>query len=171
MATDQLRFGVNIAWMSRGEAPPAHAARAAEDAGFDVVTAADHVGSTSPLVALAAAAAVTERVRLRTYVLDFGLWNAGLLARDVATLDAVSGGRVDLGIGLGHMRHEHETVGLPFAPYGERLDALRRFVADVRAHLAGDVPSPRPVQEPVPVLMASMSCRGLEVACQDADVV
>jgi probable F420-dependent oxidoreductase len=166
-----LRFGVNIAWMSRGEAPPPQAARAAEAAGFDIVTAADHVGSTSPFVALAAAAAVTERVRLRSYVLDFGFWNPGLLARDVATLDAMSGGRVDLGIGLGHMRHEHETVGLPFPPYGERLADLARFVADVRRHLAGDVPSPRPVQRPVPVLMGSMSRRGLQAACRDADLV
>lgn len=166
-----LRFGVNIAWMSRGEAPPPQAARAAEAAGFDVVTAADHVGSTSPFVALAAAAAVTERVRLRTYVLDYGFWNPGLLARDVATLDALSGGRVDLGIGMGHMRHEHETVGLPFAPYADRLAELGRFVAEVRDHLAGEVPAPRPVQRPVPVLMASMSRRGLEAVCRDADLV
>jgi len=169
--TVPLQFGVNIAWLSRGEAPPAEAARAAEAAGFDVVTAADHVGSTSPFVALAVAAAVTERVRLRTYVLDFGFWNPGLLARDVATLDAVSGGRVELGVGVGHMRHEHEAVGLPFAPYGERLAALERFVAEVREHLAGPTPSPRPVQDSVPVLMGSMSRRGLEVAARIADVV
>jgi len=169
--TGPLSFGVNIAWMSRGEASPIVAAPAAEAAGFDVVTAADHVGSTSPFVALAAAAAVTERVRLRTYVLDFGFWNPGLLARDVATLDAISGGRVDLGLGVGHMRHEHETVGLPFAPYGERLGDLERFVAEVRGHLDGEVPSPRPVQRPVPLLMGSMSRRGLELACRTADVI
>jgi len=165
------RFGVNIGWVSRGEAPPVEAARAAEAAGFDIVTAADHVGSTSPFVALAAAAAVTERVRLRTYVLDIGFWNPGLLARDVATLDAISGGRMELGLGLGHMRREHEIVGVPFAPYGERLEQLARFTAQVRRHLDGDVPSPRPVQRPVPVLMGSMSRRGLEVACREADVV
>jgi alkanesulfonate monooxygenase SsuD/methylene tetrahydromethanopterin reductase-like flavin-dependent oxidoreductase (luciferase family) len=69
------------------------------------------------------------------------------------------------------MRHEHETVGLPFAPYAERLGELERFVAEVRRHLASDVPSPQPVQRPVPVLMGSMSRRGLELACRAADVV
>ena len=171
LMTIEMRFGVNVAWLSRGQAPPAEAARAAEEAGFDVVTAADHVGSTSPFVALAAASAVTRRVRLRTYVLDFGFWNPGLLARDVATLDAISGGRVELGVGVGHMRHEHEAVGLPFAPYGERLGELARFLAEVRRHLAGEQVSPRPVQRPVPLLMGSMSRRGLDLAGREADVV
>lgn len=166
-----LRFGVNVGWLTRGGAAPAEAARTAEAAGFDIVTAADHVGAASPFVVLAAAAAVTERVRLRTYVLDIGFWNAGLLARDVATLDAVSGGRVDLGLGLGHMRHEHEAVGLPFPPYAERLPALVAFAAEVRRWLADPGSAPRPVQTPVPLLVGAMSARALDVAVQVADVV
>ena len=169
--TVPLQFGVNIAWLSRGEAPPAEAARAAEAAGFDVVTAADHVGSTSLFVALAVAAAVTERVRLRTYVLDFGFWNPGLLARDVATLDAVSGGRVELGVGVGHMRHEHEAVGLPFPPYQHRLVELDAFATALRSALddAGMVPAP--VQQPVPVFLAAMSSSGLAVAARHGSMV
>jgi probable F420-dependent oxidoreductase len=168
---DSLQFGINVAWLARGGHPPVPAARDAEAAGYDIVTAADHVGSTSPFVALAAAAAVTTRVRLRTYVLDVGFWNPGLLARDVATLDAISGGRVELGLGVGHMRHEHEAVGLPFPAYGERLAGLGGFLAELRRHLAGDGVAPRPVQQPVPVLMGSMSRRGLQVACREADTV
>jgi len=164
-------FGVNVGWLSRGGAPPAQAAADAEEAGFDVVTAADHVGRTGPLVALAAAAAVTSRVRLRTYVLDHGFWNPGLLARDIATLDALSGGRVDLGLGLGHMRHEHVDVGLPFPPYAERLDRFAAFVGEVRERLAGDGVDPRPVQRPVPLLVAAMGPRGLSLAARLADVV
>src|SRR5437762_3137660 len=87
-----LSFGVNLGRMGTpgppGDDPgatPTEVARWAEDAGFDVVTTADHVGSTSPFVMLAAAAAVTTRVRLRTYVLNVGFWNPGLLARGVAT--------------------------------------------------------------------------------------
>lgn len=170
-----LRFGVNLGRTRLVDGSdgvhPADAARQAEAAGFDIVTAADHVGLDSPLIALAAAAAVTSRVRLRSYVLDFGFWNAGLLARDVATLDALSAGRVDLGIGLGHMPTEHAAVGLPFPPYAERLTAMESFVADLRQRLGSPDLSPRPTQQPVPLLMAGMSVSGLELAARHADVV
>src|SRR5690349_19461975 len=167
----ELRFGVNVGWMHRGGRQPVEAAREAEAAGFDVVTAADHVGRTSPFVALAAAAAVTSRVRLRTYVLDHGFWNPGLLARDVATLDALSGGRVEVGLGAGYVAAEHATVGLPFPPYADRLANLETFVADLRRHLADPDVDPRPVQERVPVIVAAMSPRGLQAAARTADVV
>ena len=108
-----LRFGVSLAGWSDGPALLA-AARTAEREGFDAVTVADHLGHTAPFAVLAAAAAVTSRVRLRTYVLDAYFWNPALLAREVATLDLLSGGRVELGIGAGHMRHEHVDAGLPF---------------------------------------------------------
>ena len=149
---------------------PVAAARWAEEHGLDVVTAADHVGSPSPLVQLSAAAAVTERVRLRTYVLDFGFWNPVLLARDVATLDVISRGRVDLGLGAGHMPHEHEKAGLPFPPYAQRLADLDAFATDVAAALADDH-RPAPVQQPVPLFIAAMSPRGLDVAARHGDVV
>jgi len=171
MTVGESRFGVNVGWMHGGGRHPVEAARWAEEAGFDIVTAADHVGRTGPLVALAAAAAVTTRVRLRTYVLDHGFWNPGLLARDVATLDAISGGRVELGLGLGYMPGEHAAVGLPFPPYTERLDGLAAFVGELRRHLADPGLDPAPVQRPVPVLMAAMSPRGLSVAARCADVV
>ena len=164
-----LSFGVNVGWGA--DFRPVEAARNAEAAGFDVVTVADHVGAPSPFVALAAAAAVTERVRLRTYVLDYGFWNPGLLARDVATLDAISGGRVELGIGAGHMRHEHEAVGLPFPPYRERMAALADFADEVTRRLADPGLRPRPVQEQVPLLLASMSPTGLDVAARHAAIV
>ncbi len=164
-----LTFGVNVGWGS--DFRPVEAAREAEAAGFDVVTVADHVGAPSPFVALAAAAATTERVRLRTYVLDYGFWNPGLLARDVATLDAISGGRVELGIGGGHMRHEHEAVGLPFPPYRERMAALGEFAAELSRRLADPGLRPRPVQEQVPLLLASMTPTGLDVAARHATIV
>lgn len=178
-------FGVNLgrladppAGATSGEFPdeqvppgPVAAARWAEARGFDVVTAADHVGAPSPFVQLAAAAAATSRVRLRTYVLDVGFWNPVLLARDVATLDVVSGGRVDLGLGAGHQPAEHAEAGLPFPAYPQRLEQLDAFATAVRAALDDPAHRPAPVQRPVPLFVAAMSARGLAVAARHGDVV
>ena len=94
------------------------AVQRAEQAGIDTVTVADHIGAPAPFSLLALAAAVSERVRLRTYVLDAYFWNPALLAREAATVDALSGGRLELGVGAGHMRHEHDDAGLPFPGWG-----------------------------------------------------
>ncbi len=119
---------------------------------------------------LAAAAAVTTRVRLRTYVLDAYFWNPALLAREAATLDLLSGGRLELGVGAGHMRHEHVDAGLPFPDVDRRWAHAAAVLADVRRRLAdGHVPGP--VQRPVPVMVAAMGERGLRVAAGHADVV
>jgi probable F420-dependent oxidoreductase len=167
MSDRPFRFGVHLG-------PPAElaaSARRAEEAGFDIVTAADHVGHQSPFLSLAAAAAVTERVRLRTYVLDVGFWNPGLLARDVATLDAISGGRVDLGLGAGHMASEHEDVGIDFPPAAERVARLEATALEVRERLAREDHRPAAVQQPVPLVVGAMSRAGLAVAARHADVV
>jgi alkanesulfonate monooxygenase SsuD/methylene tetrahydromethanopterin reductase-like flavin-dependent oxidoreductase (luciferase family) len=68
-----------------------------EALGFDFVGKGDHVGGLAPFSLLTAAAAVSERLRLRTYVLNTSFWNPVLLARDAATLDRLSGGRLELG--------------------------------------------------------------------------
>jgi len=122
------------------------AARTVEAAGVDGVTLTDHVIMSTrtdrypygtfplpldfpwfePLTLLSAIAAVTERIRLGTGVLIAPLRPAVLLAKIVATLDAVSGGRVDLGVGSGWQREEYEAEGIPFATRGDRLmDTLR----------------------------------------------
>ena len=148
-----LRFGVSLAGWSDGPALLA-AARTAEREGFDAVTVADHLGHTAPFAVLAAAAAVTSRVRLRTYVLDAYFWNPALLAREVATLDLLSGGRVELGIGAGHMRHEHVDAGLPFPPVDERWGTPRRCSPRCGGASPTTTHVPTPVQRPVPVMVA-----------------
>jgi len=122
------------------------AAQVAEAAGIDGVTLTDHVVMSTrtdrypygtfplpldfpwfePLTLLSAIAGGTRRVRLATGVLIAPLRPAVLLAKIVATLDNVSGGRVDLGVGSGWQREEYEAEGIPFAGRGERLlDGLR----------------------------------------------
>src|SRR5690242_6494567 len=166
----QIRFGVSLAGWTDGPALLA-AARTAERAGFSVVTVADHLGHPAPFPSLAAAAAVTSRVRLRTYVLDAYFWNPAVLAREAATLDRLSGGRLELGIGAGHMRHEHVDAGLPFPGVDGRWAHTAAVLVEVRRRLADDDHRPAPVQRPVPLMVAAMGERGLRVAAEHADLV
>ncbi|MEO3872215.1 LLM class flavin-dependent oxidoreductase [Nonomuraea sp. B12E4] len=162
-------------------------ARKCEAAGFDALLAADHPGVTaSPFVALAAAAAVTSTIGLGSYVSNAGIREPILLAGDVATLDALSGGRARLGVGAGHTPGEWDAVG---APYPEVAGRVRRCVAvaeAVRALLDGeevdvDTPElvvkgarlvkPLPVQERIPLTLGTANSRLLRWAGAHADVV
>jgi probable F420-dependent oxidoreductase len=98
--------------------------RDAERRGYDVVFTTDHLGSPSPFPPLATAAEVTERLRVGTLVLNVSFWNPHLLARDVATADLLTDGRLELGIGAGHMKWESEAAGIRWAPFGDRVDQV-----------------------------------------------
>ena len=90
-------------------------ARSVEDGGYHALYAADHPGtSPSPFVALAAAAAVTERIELGTCVVNAGLWEPLALANAVSTLDLVSDGRAIVGVGAGHTPQEWTSSGRSF---------------------------------------------------------
>jgi len=104
-------------------------------------------------------------------VLNTGFWNAALLARAVATLDLLSAGRAELGIGAGHMKAEHDDAGLAWRPLPERVQALEQLLLQVRRRLADQDHQPRPVQQPVPVMVGAMSGPGLAVAARHADIV
>jgi probable F420-dependent oxidoreductase len=162
-------------------------ARRVEAAGYDALLTADHPGSgASPFVALAAAAAVTERLGLGSYVSHAGVREPLLLASDVATLDLVSNGRARLALGAGHTPVEWAMLGM------ERPDVtgrVRRFLAVAeacRALLAGEtvttsgpelrvrqarLTAPRPVQQPVPFIFGGGNSTLLRWAGKHADVV
>jgi probable F420-dependent oxidoreductase len=114
---------------------------------------------------------ISGRLRLRTYVLNAGFWNPALLAREVATLDLLSQGRAELGLGAGHMRREHEEARLPWRPLEQRVQALEDMVVEVRGRLAESGHEPQPVQQPVPLMVGAMSGPGLSVAARHADIV
>lgn len=155
-----LTFGVNVRG-ARSQREFVAFVRRAEALGYDVLATPDHLGGLSPFAALAAAAVTTERLRLRTYVLNVGFWNAALLAREVRTLDMLSDGRVELGLGAGHMKSEHDEAGLPWRPLHERVEQLERVVVDVRQRLP----------DTVPLVIGAMSGQGLALAARHADVV
>ncbi|MFN8018447.1 MAG: TIGR03619 family F420-dependent LLM class oxidoreductase [Acidimicrobiales bacterium] len=162
-------------------------ARALDDAGIDRLVVPDHVvlgdhvdrypwgrfptssqaDWLEPLATIAAMAAATERIRFMTGILVAPLRPAVLLAKQAATIDVLSGGRLDLGVGVGWQPEEFAAAGVPFAQRGRLLDD---GIAACRTLWAGgplDVPlgddaedadgptrvwcSPTPVQEPLPV--------------------
>jgi alkanesulfonate monooxygenase SsuD/methylene tetrahydromethanopterin reductase-like flavin-dependent oxidoreductase (luciferase family) len=90
--------------------------RSGERAGYDTVFAADHLGNPAPFPTLVAAAAATERLRVGTLVLNVPFWNPSLLAREIATTHVLTDGRLEVGLGAGHM-----TFREAFAPVIERL--------------------------------------------------
>ena len=101
--------------------------RQLEAAGVDEISVADHLlpGVLPPMPALAAAAAVTERVALSTMVVNNELRHPAVLANEVATLCELSGGRFTLGIGAGHTEAEHDAIGQPLATAGRTGGAPR----------------------------------------------
>ncbi|MBX6768786.1 MAG: LLM class F420-dependent oxidoreductase [Actinomadura rubrobrunea] len=105
--------------------------REAEARGYDVALVPDHLGSPSPFPVMVAAADATERLREGALVLNAAFWNAHLLAREVATVDRLTGGRVELGLGAGHMKWEFDRAGIPWEPFGARVDRMASLVEEL----------------------------------------
>jgi probable F420-dependent oxidoreductase len=160
----------------------------AEAAGFDSVVAVDHVvfphnytsvypysptgrlpggpggALPDPLIWMAAMAAVTTKLRFMTGVIILPLRNPLVLAKQVATLDHMSGGRVELGIGVGWLKEEFEAVGVPYEKRGKRTDeyvaAMRALWKQEGASFKGEfvnfsevTSSPLPVKRDVPIVI------------------
>lgn len=134
-----FRFGIQ-----RGQFADASSlrstARRAEAAGFDVFHTADHVHPEvwSPLMALQAVAEATERLRVCPLVLNNDFHHPVHLATELATLDHVSGGRVELGIGAGHSFTEYDAIGLTFDAPAVRKARLAEAVEVLRRLLTGE---------------------------------
>ncbi|WP_433301269.1 LLM class flavin-dependent oxidoreductase [Actinoplanes sp. CA-030573] len=147
-------------------------ARRAEKIGFDSLYVADHPGAcASPFVALAAAAAVTSKIKLGSYVSNAGVREPILLASDVATLDVVSGGRAVLGLGAGHTPAEWAAVGRTRPGVRGRVEHCIAVGERTRALLDGELEKPRPVQERVPLLFGGGNTRLLRWAAAHADLI
>lgn len=166
----EIQFGVNLHAISCWQDFQQLVCRA-DELGYDVFAAPDHLGALAPFAALTAAGTISARLRLRTYVLNVGFWNPALLAREVATLDLLSQGRAELGLGAGHMKSEHDDARLPWLPLHKRIQAVEHMVVEVRRRLADEAHQPRPIQQPVPVMIGAMSRPGLAVAARHAEVV
>jgi len=141
--------------------------RRAEELGYDVITVPDHLGTGrfSPFPVLALAAAVTERPRLGTLVSNVPFYNLTLFARDVSTTAALAGGRLDLGLGAGHMKSEFDDAGLPWRAASERIGYLGESIEFLRSHFTSEG-----IEFP-PLLIAGNSDGVLGLAAKHADIV
>ncbi|MEU3713446.1 TIGR03621 family F420-dependent LLM class oxidoreductase [Streptomyces catenulae] len=165
-----FRFGLNILTLDTG-ATWRRTCRRAEELGYDVLLVPDHLGRPAPFPALITAAEVTSRPRVGTFVLNAGFTNPALLAREVATTDALTGGRLELGLGTGYVRAEHEKAGLPWGSAGERVDRLTRTVEELGRLLADPAVAPRPAQQPgPPLLIGGNGPRMLRLAATHAGI-
>jgi probable F420-dependent oxidoreductase len=174
--------------------------RKVEDLGYSTLFLADHYlgpgpaqraartprQDLAPIAAMAAAAAVTETLRIgcRVFCIDYHV--PAVLAKEAATLDLLSDGRLELGIGAGWSGIEYDALGLDFDRPGRRIAKLAEVVALIRAHWQGDeldysgdfvrvhgyAGRPRPVQQPhPPIMIGGGGQRVLSLAGREADIV
>lgn len=155
-----FRFSFNIFGITSREDFVAEC-REAEDYGYDTVFAADHLGIPAPFPLLVAAAEATQRLRVGTLVLNAAFWNAALLARDVATTDILTDGRLELGLGSGHMKWEFDEAGIGWQGPTARAAALERLIGELGRYFSTDLPELRPGRSaPHPVQRAGFGGHG-----------
>jgi probable F420-dependent oxidoreductase len=163
------------------------AARRAESLGIDVLVVTDHlIDQLAPVPAMATIAAATERLRVGTFVFNNDLRHPAVLAQDLATLDVLSGGRLQIGIGAGWNEREYEAIGLAFERVPVRQARLAEAVAVLKGcfgpepfTFAGEHYTiraydarPKPLQQPhPPFLIGGGGRRTLTLAGREAQVV
>lgn len=167
--------------------------RAADRLGYHHLTCSEHIGYPAehervpgmaryfdPLASLSYFAALTERIRLQTHVLVLPYHHPLAVAKRYGTLDHLSGGRLILGVGVGHSPSEFELLGVPFADRNERTDdslrALRAALGSRQPSYAGThfrfdrlVIDPHALQERVPLWIGGHTMRSLRRAVELGD--
>jgi len=162
-------------------------ARATEELGFEALFRSDHYGpvvaqeergSLDAWATLAAVAGMTSRIRLGTLVSPATFRHPSVLAKNAVTVDHISGGRVEVGLGAGWNEAEHRRYGFPFPPLGERMDVFAEQLEIVHRQwaegpfsfegehyrLTDSDPRPKPLQTPHPNLIVGGSGRPRSVA-------
>jgi probable F420-dependent oxidoreductase len=184
-----FRFSTNIFGLT-SRADFTAFCRRVEELGYDTLFAADHLGSTAPFQMVVAAAEATSRLRVGTLVLNVPFWNPALLAREIVTADVLTEGRLEVGLGSGHMKWEFDEAQIAFESYRERADMLEAAVTEIgRVFAAGGYEQRRAMQEhfglsplvPVqksgfggygpPLLVGGTGDRVLSIAARHADTV
>lgn len=168
-----FRFGFNVRSI-RSRDSMVEVCRRAESLGYDVALVPDHLGRNlpAPFPTLVAAANATSHLRVGTFVLNSGFWNPSLLAREVATADQLTGGRLELGLGAGHMKSEFEMANIPWHRFDERVRGLQDMIDELDRLFADEVNGYETFQRPRPPLMiAGTGHAMLQLAAARADIV
>jgi probable F420-dependent oxidoreductase len=175
-------------------------ARQIEDLGYSALHLADHIIGPGPALeatnhplqtlaavpAMAVAAEATTKLRIGCRVFCIDYRPAAVLAKEAATLDFFSDGRLELGLGAGWLKGEYDAIGLPFDPIGIRIDRLGETVRFIKAYMTpeqldisgthvnskGYQGVPRPIQTPhPPIMIGGGGRRVLSLAAREADIV
>ncbi len=181
-----FRFGFSLDGLNDPD-EIARRVRWAEDAGYSSVVMTDHFDARhGPLVALTAAALATESLKVGTLVLANDYRHPAVLAKELASLDVISGGRLEFGIGAGWMASDYEQAGIDFDRPGVRIERLNEAISVLEGCFAdgpfdfkgrhyrirGLESWPKPVQQPRPrLLVAGGGHRMLALAGRRADIV
>lgn len=184
--TQPFRFGVQIGGSFTPESFVA-TARRAEELGYSTLYFPDHFIDTelAPLVAMASAAGATENLRVGALVFDNDYKHPAILAKEIATLDVLSGGRAVLGIGAGWMEVDYTALGIPYDRPGVRIARLEEGLAIIKGCFGADAFSfdgehysvtdyqgiPKPAQAKLPILIGGGGKKVLRLAGREADIV
>ncbi|GAC1678612.1 MAG: LLM class F420-dependent oxidoreductase [Candidatus Dormibacteraceae bacterium] len=162
-------------------------ARLVESLGYSTLNMPDHFGDQlAPIAALMSAADATSKLRICSLVFDNDYRHPVVLAKEAATLDLLSDGRLDFGLGAGWMTSDYEQTGIPLDPPGVRIDRMAEALAIIKSFFAGGTvsfrgkhykvddldASPPVVQKPhVPIVLGGGGRRMLRLAGREADIV
>jgi len=166
----------------------AEQARRAEDLGYSTLLMPDHFGEQlAPVAGIMAAADATETLRVGALVFDNDYRHPLVLAKEMATIDLLSGGRLELSLGAGWMRTDYEQSGIAYDPPGVRVERFEEGITVLKGLLEADgpysfhgthytisdhTPYPRPAQRPrPPLIIGGGGPRVLAIAARQADIV
>jgi len=184
--TKPFRFGVQLSGAASAR-EWVDTARRVESLGYSVATMPDHfTGQLAPMPALQAVLDATTTLRAGALVFDNDYKHPAILAKELATMDVLSDGRVEIGLGAGWMKTDYEQLGIAYDTPGVRIDRFVEGLAIVRG-VMGDGPFsfagnhytitdyegfPKPVQGPCPpILIGGGGKRVLTIAARQADII
>lgn len=182
-----FRFGVQVSSASSAT-DWRDKARKMEDLGYSTLFMPDHFIETpfAPMVAISFAAAATEKLRIGMLVLGNDYKHPAVTAKEAATIDLLSDGRLEFGLGAGWMQSDYDTLGMPYDPAGVRVDRLAEALAVIKGAWADGSYSfegkhykitdydakPKPIQKPhPPIVIGGGAPRVLKLAGREADIV